>query len=237
MKTELKRNRWNPFIFFFDYYSDILYVTLIIFSGLVLSIIYPERQSIYLTILGVHILSLYIPYLMYVVLLKIEIYFRKKFSKKIPIIELTLSKMPYREIMILTNILLIVISVISKVYMATIFVVIAAITIAWLASRLKEILFLDGDVITISFIDSKIDNIIMKISEKALNYNGIMKVIIRLILKIIPFAIILIAVFLVNWSIIAKVVFFVAYLILIPVIQYLGENGINLKEVFEIIFL
>lgn len=237
MKTELKRNRWNPFIFFFDYYSDILYVTLIIFSGLVLSIIYPERQDIYLIILGMHILSLYIPYLMYVVLLKIEMYFRKKISKKMPIIELTSSKMPFREMIILTNILLIVISVISKVYMTTIFVVIASIIIVWLASWLVEILPLDDDVIAISFVDSKNSNIIMKISEKVLNYNGIMKVIIRLILKIIPFAIILIAVFLVNWSIIAKVVFFVAYLILIPVIQYLGENGINLKEVFEIIFL
>lgn len=227
MKTEMKR--WSKLTYFFDSYGDIMYITLIIFAALILSAISPEKQVAYLVILGVHILSLYIPYLIYEASLKIEMHIRKKLPK-CPIGEMIIDKMP--TIMRATNIILIISAFILKIGIPIILAVIATMIISWLIYSLVEMLPLEEGVM-IAFPDDAIGDIEMKISDKVLENPKMIKLL-RAIFTIIPFAIIIIALTFIGWSILAKVLFFILYIITVIIIQYLGENVIDLETLFEI---
>ena len=229
MKTEMKR--WSKLTYFFDSYGDIMYITLIIFAALILSAISPEKQVAYLVILGVHILSLYIPYLIYEASLKIETHIRKKFSKWL-IEHMIIDEMPTIFIMRVTNIILIISAFILKIGIPIILAVIATMIISWLICLLVEMLPLEEGVM-IDFPDDAIGNIEMKISDMVLENQKMIKLL-RAIFTIIPLAIIIIALTFIGWSILAKVLFFILYVITLIIIQYLSENVIDLESLFEI---
>lgn len=212
MKTKSIKKRSNLLkllVYFSDAGYDIMYVTLIIVSIIILSRAFPEKQTTYSSILGVHLLSLYIPYLIKNVLVKMESYLIKR-SKK-TLIELKSANIPEATLVIVINAILIVIAGALDA-LITILVIVGAEVIARFIFAIMETLPIEEDE------------------------NGTAYKIIALLSRTFPFVIIIVALFLSNWAIALKMLFFVGYCIITLVISLIVENVIDLGEILDDVF-